>query len=119
MPNLSRLSISLIAMTIAAPVLAAEPAAPATPAPASHPAPATMAAPSHQAAVAPKPAMVDINNASTADLKALPGVGDADAAKIVQGRPYKDTADLLTKKIVTDSQYAKFKDQIVAGHPKS
>src|SRR5579885_1458466 len=105
----SRLPISLLALTIAGPVLAAEPAAmapsqtPATAAPA-HPA----AAP--QSTLAAKGATVDINSASTADLKTLPGMTDADAAKIVQGRPYKDPADLVSKKILSDSEYAKIKD---------
>ena len=112
MLHFARLPIALFAMTVAAPVFAAEPVAP-TPAPA--PAPHTAATVSTPA----KAAAVDINSASATDLKALPGMSDADAAKIVQGRPYKDTGDLVTKKIVTDAEYAKIKDQIVAGHPKS
>jgi DNA uptake protein ComE-like DNA-binding protein len=107
----SRLPISLLALTIAGPVLAAEPAAP--PAAPTHP----MTTP--QAAVAPKAAMVDINTASASDLKALPGMTDAETAKIVQGRPYKDPSDLVAKKILSDAEFAKIKDRVTAGHPKS
>jgi competence protein ComEA len=124
MPKFSRLSIGLLALIIAAPVLAAEPSTPMPPAQPTGPAATQPAMPvnpsaTHQAAVAPKAATVDINSATASDLKALPGVGDADAAKIVQGRPYKDTSDLVSKKIMTEAEFAKIKDHLVAGHPKS
>jgi competence protein ComEA len=63
--------------------------------------------------------MVDINTATAGDLKGLPGVSDADAAKIVQGRPYKEPSDLVAKKVLSDAGFAKIKDRLVAGHPKS
>ena len=112
----SRLPIGLLALTIAGPVLAAEPAAmapsPATSTP-THPASAA------QGTVAGKTATVDINSATATDLKALPGMTDAGAAKIVQGRPYKDPADLVSKKVLSEAEYAKIKDRVTAGHPKS
>ena len=124
MLTFSRLPLGLLALTIAAPVLAAEPSTPTPSAQPTSPAamqPATPAVPSatHQAAVAPKAATVDINSATASDLKALPGVNDAEAAKIVQGRPYRDTSDLVSKKIMTEAAFAKVKDHVVAGHPKS
>ena len=115
----SRLPISLLALTIAGPVLAAEPAATPTPQPAMPAAMPANPAASHQAAVTQKSAMVDINSATAGDLKALPGLGEADAAKIVQGRPYKDPTDLVSKKVLSDAEYAKIKDRVTAGHPKS
>jgi len=114
--KLSPISFGLLAVIIAVPVLAAD-----LPGTATHPAPAT--APAKPAtmvpATAPKAGMVDINTATTADLKGLPGVTDADAAKIVQGRPYKDPSDLTTKKILSDSEYAKIKDRLIASPSKS
>ena len=112
MLKLSPISIGLLAVTIAVPVLAAD--LPGS----AHPAPATPA-PVVQTTVAPKAGMVDINTATAADLKGLPGMTDADAAKVVQGRPYKDPSDLTAKKILSDAEYAKIKDRLVAGQNKS
>lgn len=112
----SRLPIGLLALTIAGPVLAAEPAATMSQPPAATPAP-THPASVPQSSVATKTATVDINSASATDLKALPGMTDADAAKIVQGRPYKDPSDLVSKKVLSDAEYAKIKDRVTASHP--
>jgi competence protein ComEA len=119
MLKFSRLPISILALTIAGPVLAAEPAATMTPQTPSAGTAAAKPAVATQATVAPKAAMLDINSASASDLKGLPGVTDADAAKIVQGRPYKDPGDLVSKKILSDAAFGKIKDRLVAGHPKS
>jgi DNA uptake protein ComE-like DNA-binding protein len=63
--------------------------------------------------------MVDLNSATATELKALPGVTDSDAAKIIQGRPYSDKSQLVAKKVVSDATYEKIKDHVVAKHPKS
>ena len=116
MLKLSRLPLTVLALTIAAPVFAAEPVPAPAASPATTPAKPASATP---ATVAPKAAMIDVNSASAVDLKTLPGVTDASAAKIVQGRPYKDPSDLVTKKILSDAEFAKIKDRLVAGHTKS
>lgn len=65
-----------------------------------------------------KAKIVDINSASEAELKAIPGIGDAYAAKIIAGRPYANKAQLKSRKIVPVPIYEKTKDLIIATQPK-
>ena len=57
---------------------------------------------------------LDINSAKPDELKALPGIGDAYAKKIIDGRPYKRKDELVLKKIIPQATYDKVKDHIVA-----
>lgn len=104
-----RVPVGILALTIAAPVLA-QPAAPTMP---------STTSPSSATTPATKTEVVDLNSATAAELKALPGVTDSDAAKIIQGRPYTDKSQLVAKKVVSDATYEKIKDHVVTKHPKS
>ena len=109
---MTRLLALLIAVTfaLAAGVMpvAAQPKEPTkTDKPASTTAPATSTAPA-------KKAPLDLNSASEDELKALPGIGDAYAKKIVDARPYKRKDELVKKKVVPQTTYDKIKDQIIA-----
>jgi competence protein ComEA len=77
-------------------------------------APAAKAAPAAAAAPAAKAAEIDINSASEAELRTLTGIGEARAAAIIKGRPYKRKDELVQKKILTQGVYDGVKDKIIA-----
>jgi DNA uptake protein ComE-like DNA-binding protein len=126
MLKLSRLPIGLLALTVAAPVFAqsapttTNPTPPAgTMAPAMPTAPKAFDPASHSTAAVPRAGLVDLNTATATELKGLPGLTDTDSAKIIQGRPYADKNQLVSRHVVSEATYDKIKDHVVAKQPKS
>jgi len=72
------------------------------------------AAKATKAKAAAKVKLVDINRAGKAELKTLPGIGDAEADKIIAGRPYLSKANLVTHKILPEGVYLTLKARIIA-----
>ncbi len=116
MRTLSKLAVIVlfvagVAAGAASPALAAKPVNTENPKAVAKAAPAA-------ASTAPAAAPLDINTASEADLKALPGIGDAYAKKIIAGRPYAKKDQLVSKNVVPQATYEKIKDKIVAKQAK-
>ncbi|MDA8428791.1 MAG: helix-hairpin-helix domain-containing protein [Geobacteraceae bacterium] len=65
-----------------------------------------------------KARIIDINTASEAELKAIPGIGGTYAGKIIAGRPYANKAQLKSRNILPSLVYEKTKHLIIAKQPK-
>ena len=57
---------------------------------------------------------ININKASQADLETLPGIDRARGRRIIAGRPYSNSADLVTRRILTKAEYSQIATRIQA-----
>ena len=108
--KLTRFTLAILAVTSS--VLFA-----ALPAMALQAKPASKSAPKAAATATSTAALVDLNTATKDQLKALPGVGDVYAAKIMAGRPYANKTQLKSKNIVPDATYTKISKLVIASQP--
>lgn len=113
---MKKIWIILITAVFAASVLAAQTKTdkPATTGKTSTDTAAKTSKPAATASAAKAAALLDINSASKDDLEKLPGIGPATSQKIIAGRPYRAKNELMSKKIVSKSEYDKIKEQIIA-----
>lgn len=58
--------------------------------------------------------LIDINHATLAELRTLPGVGEAYSLAIVKHRPYRNKTQLRSKGAIPLAEYKRIKDRIVA-----
>ena len=62
--------------------------------------------------------LLEINTATAAELKALPGMGDAYAQRVIAGRPYTAKNQLTTRGILPAAEYERIKPLIIAHRVK-
>jgi competence protein ComEA len=99
---------ALLAGSASASAQAAQPAKPAqTAKPAAKP--KTLDQP-----IKPNRVFIDINHATAKELKQIPGIGDAYAKKIIDGRPYANKTQLVSKKILSQELYETIQGMIIA-----
>ncbi|WP_263416846.1 ComEA family DNA-binding protein [Terriglobus albidus] len=91
---------------------------PAKPAATSKPAATAPGKPAAGSAAASASGLVDINSATADQLKAIPGIGDVYSKKIIDGRPYANKTQLVSKNILPQGVYDKVKDKIIAKQAK-
>jgi DNA uptake protein ComE-like DNA-binding protein len=122
--GLTRIAGMLLAAIVALPAIAAVPAsavAPASSAASASPFASPAMPPGHAPIAAgqrKRPAVVehyvDINSAGRAELMTLPGIGSAEADKIVANRPYLTKTELVTKNVLPVGPYMSLKNLVVA-----
>jgi DNA uptake protein ComE-like DNA-binding protein len=57
---------------------------------------------------------VNINKASREDLVSLPGFTEREADRIIADRPFADAHDLVKRHVLTEAEYARISDRIIA-----
>ncbi len=55
---------------------------------------------------------LNLNKASADDLQALPGIDATHAQRIVAGRPYQDSSELVKRRLVTKAEYDRIADKV-------
>lgn len=57
---------------------------------------------------------LDLNSASKDQLVSLPGVTENEADRIIAARPYDDAGELVTRRLMSKTEYDKISDRVVA-----
>jgi competence protein ComEA len=57
---------------------------------------------------------LDVNKASKEQLQSLPGMSGDEAQRIIDGRPYSSTSELRSRRVISQPEYDRIKDQITA-----
>ena len=55
---------------------------------------------------------VDLNSAGRKRLRALPGISDDEADRIMASRPYENRRDLVRKRVLSEDEFQRVKDYV-------
>jgi len=62
--------------------------------------------------------LIDLNSASREEIEALPGIGKVYLQKIIDGRPYANKKQLVSKGIIPQATYDKMSSLVIARRKK-
>lgn len=57
---------------------------------------------------------LDVNKATREQLLSLPGITDERADRIIAGRPYSSSSDLVSRRVISQQEYDTIKDKVTA-----
>jgi len=57
---------------------------------------------------------LDVNKAGKEQLQSLPGMCTEGAERIIDGRPYSSTSELVSRRVISQQEYDKIKNQVTA-----
>ena len=61
---------------------------------------------------------VDLNSAGRKRLRALPGISDDEADRIMASRPYDNRRDLVRKRVLSEDEFQRVKDYVYVDREK-
>jgi len=106
-----RLSLTV---TMGAALIAAAPAIASPAAPTATATPGGLAPADNPAAPPAAPHRVDLNSATRKELMTLPGIGPAEAGRIIAHRPYLTKSDLVSKNVLPIGPFVSIRHLVVA-----
>lgn len=59
---------------------------------------------------------ININKASREELLTLPELTEHEADRVIAQRPFDNAHDLVTRRVIPQSEYDKIRDRVIAGH---
>ena len=60
--------------------------------------------------------LLDLNTATLSELKQLSGIGEDNAGRIYENRPYSTKLDLIGRRVIPDADYETIKHSITVKH---
>jgi DNA uptake protein ComE-like DNA-binding protein len=59
-----------------------------------------------------QPSTLDLNSATETELQRLPGLSESKVRQVINGRPYRNTEELVTRGILSQTEYDRIQDRL-------